>query len=463
MKTLTMTTKKIFLISFYSLFLLLLSSCEDFIDIDDPDYLLNYESVFSDPQTVEATLLGVYAQLRSNVLLTGAPQGLNILLGSYTDELDYFSVYSLPEEAFYRNILLPSNETVNDLWNGCFNMIYTANTILEGTEDSIYLTPEDRDQFRGEALFIRGLIHFYLTNLFGEIPYIITTDYEYNKIIGKEKQDEIYARIIRDLKEAQDLLSETDNTGYKVRPNRKTATALLARASLYNKEWEKAIEYASELIQTTEWETDISKIFLKESPSILWQLQPQFEGQNTLENQAFVFYTIPPPVRALTPTIVEAFETDDLRKTNWVNSVTDGDRTFYYAYKYQHGVGEPFDSEYSVIFRLSEQYLIRAESLSQIGDLSSAATDLNKVRTRAGLDEIVPNDKESLIAAITHERQVEFFTEHGHRFFDLKRLNLLTLTLTPTKAGWKEAHRLLPIPERELLLNPNLKPQNPGY
>jgi hypothetical protein len=51
----------------------------------------------------------------------------------------------------------------------------------------------------------------------------------------------------------------------------------------------------------------------------------------------------------------------------------------------------------------------------------------------------------------------------GHRFFDLKRLGMLDSVLTLEKPGWNTTDALFPLPESELLLNPNLLPQNDGY
>ena len=85
------------------------------------------------------------------------------------------------------------------------------------------------------------------------------------------------------------------------------------------------------------------------------------------------------------------------------------------------------------------------------------------IRNLAGLPNTTADTQEALVAAIVRERRVEFFTEYGHRFFDLKRNNVLDTVLTETKIGWNTTDRLLPIPDAELSLNPNLAPQNPGY
>ena len=68
-----------------------------------------------------------------------------------------------------------------------------------------------------------------------------------------------------------------------------------------------------------------------------------------------------------------------------------------------------------------------------------------------------------LLHAILQERRVELFTEQGHRWFDLKRMGKAAEVLEAIKPNWKDTHILLPVPDKELTLNPNLLPQNEGY
>ncbi|MDO5969574.1 RagB/SusD family nutrient uptake outer membrane protein, partial [Flavivirga aquimarina] len=119
--------------------------------------------------------------------------------------------------------------------------------------------------------------------------------------------------------------------------------------------------------------------------------------------------------------------------------------------------------EYPVVFRLAEQYLIRAEARAELGKISEAQSDLNVIRNRAGLGNTTASTKEALRDAILDERQVELFTERGHRWFDLKRRGEAADVLAPLKPSWQDTDVLFPIPESELLLNPNLLPQNDGY
>src|SRR5690606_26018275 len=116
------------------------------------------------------------------------------------------------------NTLLATNPTVTEVWNGCYNQIYAANAILEGVEDSIYFSTEEIASFKGEALFIRALIHFYLVNIYGDIPYITTTNYHINKNVVREATEIVYAKIISDLEAARQLLPATNLSGEKVRP-----------------------------------------------------------------------------------------------------------------------------------------------------------------------------------------------------------------------------------------------------
>jgi hypothetical protein len=440
-----------------------LLSCQEFVEVDTPNYLLSGENVFTDKQTVEAAMIGIYGQLRSNLLLTGGSKGMSNLLGNYADEIDFYGDIGLAEEVFYKNNLLASNATVAEIWNGCYNQIYATNAIIEGVAGSAYFSDEEIRQYSGEAKFLRALIHFYLFNLYGDVPYITTTNYIENQSVKRDDRETVYTNLISDLIYAKENLPDADTSGEHVRANARTARALLARVYLYNKEWSQAEAMASSVIVDSQWETNLENVFLKESPSILLQLMPEFEGMNTLEAETFIFETAPPPTRALSNGLINSFETGDLRKTMWIGEVSDGNQSYYYPYKYKHRSGEGGNAEYSVILRLAEQFLIRAEARARMGDIAGAQADLNRIRNRAGLANTSATSENELLAAILQERRVELFTEHGHRFFDLKRTENLDVFLVPIKLGWNSTDGLFPLPEKELLTNPNLQPQNPGY
>lgn len=444
------------------LLIFLSGACEK-IDVQTPEHLLSGDNIFTDYKTTEAAVLALYAKLRDNVLLTGSVKGLSNILGNYSDEIIYVSNYGLAEEPFYRNALDPNNDSVAEIWDNSYNIIYGSNSILEGIEkNTAYLTSEQKEKFSGEVLFVRALTHFYLVNLFGSIPYVTSTDYQLNKVIEKKDPEQIFQKIQNDLTMAIELLPELDESGINLRPTKKVAQTLLTRICLYTNQWTLAESIATEVIQNNLWEEDISKVFKNSSLSTIWQFSQGLPGYPTQEAETFIIKYAPPSERMLNPDLVQSFEEDDQRKTYWVGEIFDDSDIYYYPNKYKIGRGENNMEEFSVVFRMAELFLIRAEARARLNNLSGAAEDLNKIRNRAGLQNIAVNSQEEMIAAILQERRVELFTEHGNRFFDLKRTDNLDNTLH-YKPGWNHTDRLFPLPEKELLLNPNLLPQNPGY
>ena len=92
---------------------------------------------------------------------------------------------------------------------------------------------------------------------------------------------------------------------------------------------------------------------------------------------------------------------------------------------------------------------------------SSAVSDINVIRRRAGLADTEALSQAEVLLAIEEERKKELFVEWGHRWLDLKRTQRANLILA-SKPNWSPTDLLFPIPESELLNNPNLI-QNPGY
>ncbi|MHC0443079.1 RagB/SusD family nutrient uptake outer membrane protein [Flavobacterium sp. 3-210] len=445
--------------------LLLINSCDSFVDVELPGSQLNSTTVFKDYSTANAALTDIYSKIRDRGLLTGNGSGLSSQLGNYTDELVPYGIPSNTSFSFYYNTLLPTTPDITDYWNATYNQIYAANAIIEGVSASSGLTLAQKNQLSGEALFIRALSHLYLANLYGDIPYVTQTDYKSNTKITRMPIEKVYEQIITDLQESEQNLGTSDVNIQRIRPNRYVVKALLARVYLYSGAYSQAANEASAVLNQTDVYhlEDLSNVFLINSLETIWQLQSQNEGQNTEEGLHFIFSSGPPPAVALSSNLVQYFTADDLRLSNWTKSVTDGTSVWYYAFKYKQQDYTPVSVEYSIIFRLAEQFLIRAEARANQGDLIGAKEDLNKIRNRAGLKNTTAASKEEILQAILLERKLELFTEHGHRFFDLKRFGKLDSELSPVKTGWKTASKLFPLPQSELSVNPNLQPQNPGY
>lgn len=444
--------------------LLSFASCDNFVDVDVPASQLTGNIVFEDRATANAAMVDIYSKLRDTGLLTGTTLGSGVCLGLYADELTYYGTTDDNISFLYNNTLLSTTSIASQLWNESYHQIYCANAVIAGCQNSTALSTADKNQFIGEATFVRALVHFYLMNLYGDVPYITTTDYEVNRLVTRMPTAAVYNHIIADLDQAIALLPEAYITPNRVRPNRSTASALLARVYLYKGDWAAASNAASAVLNNAEyvWETDIDKIFLKDCTATIWQFSPKLEGNNADEGATFIFQSGPPPFVGLRPELFNSFDNNDLRKTHWIATITDGTDTWYHANKYKQNTNTGTSVEYSILFRLAEQYLIRAEARARQGELSNAISDLNMVRNLAGLPNTVAVTDTEIIAAVMQERRFELFTEYGHRFFDLKRSGALDTVLPTVKPGWNTTDQLWPIPETELLANPNLT-QNPGY
>ena len=446
--------------------LFLATSCDNFVDVEQPNSQLTGAAVFENNTTATAAMKDIYAKMRDDGLLTGKSVGLSNLLGQYTDELVCYQTGITTAEPFYNNSLTATNGYVQQLWNSTYNQIYAANAVIEGVTASTGLTTSQKNQLVGEALFVRALLHSYLAGVYGGCPYIITTDYEQNSTVHRLTTMAVYNLCIADLEQAAILLPENYIGSERVRPNQYAAKALLARLYLYTGQWAQASNEASAVLNQTAmyvWEPDLDKVFLKECTSTIWQFSAGGGYANAQEGALFIFNAGPPPTVALSPQLYNSIAVGDQRRNHWTRSITDGTTTWYQPYKYQQDNSSTTTTSYSVMLRLAEQYLIRAEARAMQGDLLNAKQDLDFVRTNAGLGVTTAMTSAEIVAAVLDERRFEFFTEVGMRFFDLQRTGKLDATLSTVKPGWNTTDGLWPVPQSELLINPNLVPQNAGY
>jgi hypothetical protein len=442
-----------------------LTSCEDFLEVDPPDNQLIGTEVFENADTVDAAFAHIYGQLREGAFTGGYSGGLSYRLGHYADELELYNLTISDVVNFSNTSVLASDPIVENWWNSSYNLIYAVNNIIEGVEASTDLDDEDRSRFLGECYFLRAYIHFHLTNLFGAVPYITTTDYRINRNVSRLEEADVYDHIMADFIEAKSQLSATLSSSDNFRPNYWAASAMLARTYLYNNEWQLALDEASDLLSNSDYslESDLSEVFLKNSPESIWQLDSGQAGTNTREGITFIFVTGPPPNSALSNFLLDDFETGDARFTNWLGAVSEGSETWYYPFKYKLNLPTGSTEECSILIRLAEVYLIAAEASAALGDLPQALNYLNAIRIRASLNVLNSTNQTEVLDFILQERRIEFFSEQGHRFFDLKRTNSATETLSPIKPNWQSTKLLFPIPESELITNSNLLPQNEGY
>jgi hypothetical protein len=219
-------------------------------------------------------------------------------------------------------------------------------------------------------------------------------------------------------------------------------------------------------------------VFLWNSKEAILQFQPKLDGQNVEDAKIYVLdangLNAGSNAQGLRPAFAALFDSADLRFQKWIGKITVQaigtlpGKTFYFPYKYKiKGLPAPTTTtEYLMAVRLAEQYLIRAEARAQLGDVAGAQEDLNKIRARAGMPTTLAATQQGLLDAIMHERQLELFTEWGHRWFDLKRTGRMDSVMmhVASEKGtvWKSHYKLFPIAQEEINRNPNMV-QNPGY
>ncbi|WP_223609532.1 RagB/SusD family nutrient uptake outer membrane protein [Chryseobacterium sp. OSA05B] len=442
-----------------------LAGCENLLEVDTPSDQLDTGQVFESVKTANAALAGLYANLWDNSPLSGGTQGSGVLLGSYTDDLVcyYASGESSGALDLYKNLQIASNSAVYMYWSSAYKEVYMANAIMEGAENSKSLPQSEKSRIKGEALLIRSLLFFYLQQVFGDIPMPLTTDYKVNQSLSKTSAAEVVLRLESDFKESSDLLSDQYRSAERIFPNRKVAQLMLAKIYMLQGKWNEAEDVLKTIASSPSYtfEQDITKVFQKSGTHILWQLKPKNNNDPTSEVQTYYFSDSAPGLYALNNDLVSAFSPGDKRRQNWIMPVTVNQNTWYRADKYKNRAANP--TEYSVVFRVEEVYLSLAEALARQNKLSEALPYINYTRLRAGLSALTGmNSQQAVLDEIVSENRREFFCEMGHRFMDLKRFGSLA-TLPPVKPNWKEYHRVWPVPQKELLLNSNLKPQNNGY
>lgn len=446
------------------LILLSIQSCESFIEIDLPDNQINTEDVFKDINTAKAALANLYSNVRNNSPFSGNSNGIGLLLGLYTDELESVVDAGSNTEIFfvYNNTLLPSNKNTVNLWNNSYKHIYSINAFIEGLTTSNYIDDNKNILFLAEAYVLRAVYYQYLTQIFGNIPYTTTTDYRYNTTITKTKVEDILIYIEQDLKTALEILPVEYRSSDRIYPNKPVAELLLAKNYLLQKQYAQAESFARKVLENTSYtlETDLNKVFKKTAKSTIWQLGLNASGNSTLEAATYIFNNYPNN-QIINNTLLHHFAPTDKRREAWLKEVTQNDEHWFHPFKYKNN--ENNTDEYSIVFRIEDAYFILIEALANQNRTVEATKYLNTIRKRAGLTELDDALSQSeLIDEMLNESQKEFFCEHGHRFFDLKRNNRLH-TLKTIKLNWKDKHNLFPIPENEILLNPKLLPQNEGY
>ena len=479
--------KKIIYILFCSA-ILFISCKKDFINIK-PESTVTIDILYKTDKDFQDAVNGCY----------------NVLQNQYQN---YWVFGDLPADDIEEDIpnhfdhIAFEQFTVNDrqallagTWKNYFNLISRANAVLAAIEKTDVAVVKSKDRYIGEAKFLRALAYFDLVRIFGDLPLLttnVTVEEAYKT--GREKADKIYDEIIiRDLLEA-DAKLPLKYTGVDVgRATRGAAKSLLGKVYLTRKDFVKAEAKLKEVTQSgyalLPAYKDLWNYNLNEHHSE-YIFDIEYEegiGEGSTFTHAFVpawttltdFYGIkggtPPSDGATTTGLYAAFEPKDVRRSITVlygitvNGVftpiptTSIQASKSYTSKYITPVASNNDSKANwKVIRYADVLLMYAEALNENGKTNEALTNLNMVHTRAELPGYINLSQTDTREKIYLERRLELTLE-GQRWFDLVRTGRAYTILQ--SFGMKPYMTIFPVPltQIQIINNPAIFAQNPGY
>lgn len=455
------------------------TGCEKLIEIDPPLNQVTTDLVFASDKLATSARSALFSTLSQT---TTQSTNLTVYSSLQADDLLYLSnVIGLQELNNNTYSILSTNPST--LFSEWYTVIYRANAIILGLQNSTGASEQIKKQYIAEAKFVRAYCYFNLVNSFGDVPLVLVTNPNITAFQPRETTANIYTQVIADLTDAKANLSvnyqvvTVGTTPDRTVVNKFAAAALLARVYLFTNNYAAAESNASEVIASSLYSllpkaTMGTALFVKNSAESIWQTPPPVVATNQYTSEAAAL--IPSSLTTLTtysyridPRLVQLFTTTDERRTSWMITATFAGDVYTLPFKYKYHTQAlavaAGASEYQVVLRLAEQYLIRAEARARMGaNLSGALSDLNAIQTRAGATATTTSDATTLINDIALENRKEFFCEQAYRWYNLKRTNQADAVLGALKTSYSPKSKLFPIPQAAIDANYNLT-QNPGY
>ena len=461
-----------------AVFIWLCIACESYVEIEPPTNKMVTETVFSNEETAIAAVTGIFNELFNSDFSNGYTNSITVLAGMSPDTFKTTDINDDRYGPFQKNEISPSESPDSSsnlsLWSSAYNVIYMCNSVLEGLNGNIHISEDTSKILEGKVLFVRAFTYFYLVNLYGDVPMILGTDYRQNANAKRQPKEKVWDQMTTDLDTALRLLNGYSEYKDDERTdvNLFVVQALRARVYLYDKDWRQAETTSTNIIEKSslfQILNDPNQISVMNNKEAIWQISPLGGlGGGIYFTYTYEGYYLSRGINSsqikLSEDFINSFQENDKRLSNWIGY--NDERNFFYPYKYKDGKSWQNVSEYSMVLRLAEQYLIRAEARAMQGNLQKAIADVDVIRHRAGLDLISDSNptvgQEELLKIIMEERKKELFSEWGHRWFDLKRTGKAKEILSHLKPLWEPTDIYYPIPNEERAKNPNLS-QNDGY
>ncbi|MEG2150709.1 MAG: RagB/SusD family nutrient uptake outer membrane protein, partial [Bacteroidaceae bacterium] len=490
-------------LSFFGIFTLAITfACsDDFLDRKPYGATTNADLGFSEDDLYLGAVFDIYGHLRSYdlsalpfVAITSVTSGDADKGSTPSDAPDVGELGAFTFNA--------ANGLIGAWYRGNFTGVTKANEALD------YLSRARESDtirvMRAEARFMRGLYYFNLVRSFGGMPIVDHKLGQNEKTPARSSLAQTYDFIRADFVAAATVLPQKSAVGARWygRATRGAANAYLAKAALYQKDWQTAYTLTSGIILSGEYNlnTPYNKIFTEAEENgsesvfetqcqqnILYgqSIGSQFAevqgvrgslnlgwGFNVPSQQLLSAYEVNDPRQEATVitrgTEVEPGELVPMDADNpyynkkaypWKDERTKPNRDFANGYWQK---GSWIDIR---LMRYADVVLMCAEAANELGNTTEALAKLEMVRARArGSNAILPKvtttDQVLLRNAIRHERRIELAMEFD-RYFDLLRWGIAGEVLgNKWKSGKNE---LFPIPQSEIDLSGGILTPNPGY
>lgn len=444
--------------------LLATASCKKVLEVE-PQQSIDAATALENDQDVKAAVIGCYSLMGG-----GALYGTNFLMLPDLQASESYCSWRGTFQGFRQvanKTMTRDNSEAARTWIAGYRCINNANIVLANL--SKVTDPSLRQTLEGEALFIRGILHFELVRLYG-LPYdpagansqlgvVIKTTPSTDESAASEKVArstvaQVYSRVLTDLLDAASKLPDDNGT----RADRFTALAFLSRVYLQMGNYTAARDAADAVIASGNYEMapiPLIPYTNKNTKEAIWEIQQNEQnnaGQSN-DGMATFFASLPgigrADVRMNTGFISSFYEATDFRRRDWYYVGTGARPGNTYCFKWN-----AFEQNLPVI-RIAELYLTRAECNMRLGTSvgDTPANDLAIIRSRANASAIglpVLND-------ILNERVRELAFD-GVRIHDIKRLKSATGTFP-----WDDNKLVFPIPQRDVDASGGVIVQNPGY
>ena len=354
------------------------------------------------------------------------------------------------------------------IWNAGYAAINMANIVLNSLD--IVTDADDKSRLEGEALFVRGIMHFELVRLYG-LPWGATptnnqlgivikttptkTEEEAFVKIPRNTVAEVYAQVINDLTAAASKLPDDNGT----RADKFTALAYLAKVYLQQGNYAAALNAADQVIASNKYKMNASVRAVfdnKNTAESIFEIQQNEQNNAGTSNDgmATFFASLVGIGRAdvrVSAALRNTYDVNDLRRSEWYYVGIGARPGNLYCAKWSS-----FSQNLPVV-RIAEMYLIRAECNIRLASTVGAtpAADMAQVRypTRTGLASYVAPTLNDVLL----ERRLELACE-GFKIHEIKRLQLSFSNYT-----WNDNVLVYPIPQAEVDATEGVIVQNAGY